>query len=119
VPRQIRHKNPQPLQRKPLRNERHDLFIRRQPMKKNDVTLRVILAGIDDICHQPTPSCIDDYRRLSKQRRSRQQKSNNAQRNRGNRPNPPPLLRGFLSQIVLSPFRVPRQIYLRDKLEFR
>ncbi len=88
-------------------------------MKENDVPLRVIFAGIHDIGHKPAPARINDHRRLPKQWRPRQQKTDAAQQNRGNRPHPTPLFGCFLSHFFVSSSRVPRQIYLRDKLEFR
>ena len=88
-------------------------------MKKNDVPLRVIFSRVHDVGHQPAPARIDDHRRLSKQRRPRQQKTNAAQQNCRHRPEPAPLLGRFLRRFLLFLSRVPRQIYLRDKLEFR
>jgi hypothetical protein len=88
-------------------------------VKKNDVSLRVILTGIHDVRHQPAPARIDDHRRLSKQRRPRQEKSNPAQQNCRYGPQPSPLLGRFFRRFLLWTSRVPRQIYLRDKLEFR
>ena len=88
-------------------------------MKQDDVPLRVILAGINNVRHQPAPARIDNDRRLSKQRRPRQQKSDAAQQNRRDRADPSPLFWRFFRRFLFLPSAIPRQIYLRVKLEFR
>ena len=93
-----------PCNANPLRDERHDLLIRRQPVKQNHVPLRVILARIDNIRHQPAPARIHDDRRLSKQRRPRQQKSHRAQQDRRHRPHPASLLGRLRSRSVADSF---------------